>query len=243
MIKVGIYFDEGTIAAQVVDSLVAVSAELRPGYFSSEEEARSSEDVVADAGRFASFREANPEGYFLIGPGVLYSLNQKAKSPASLFLYCESPISIAQAHELFVAVSAARPSFGFAANSEEYRHRNRLSVSFDDSDIEAWVGRDPTKQVPGLYWMTLLSKRHCNEHGVDIVTLVNERGTHGTWLSEDLCVLTLFEKDEHWQTNAERLDDLCERYHPGIFSIRSIRKSAEKASDFIALQATLSKWK
>lgn len=48
--------------------------------------------------------------------------------------------------------------FFFAADRDEYEHRNRFKAEVGDSLVEAWVGRDLTRYLPGLYWRTMLPR-------------------------------------------------------------------------------------
>lgn len=112
------------------------------------------------------------------------------------------------------------PIFGYACAWGEYLHRNQIIVKLRTGTLEATLGRDLSKYMPGLYWLTLLSQSL--SHRVPLAELQ-------TAAIEDIALgggMRIFRFHDHpteWRERADTLDALCDRL-PGVFSIGAVRR-------------------
>ena len=70
--------------------------------------------------------------------------------------------------DFLIRMAPLHPIFGFACAQEELEYRNRITTKFGINTMESWVGRDPQKYIPGLYWWTLLPASLAEQHGISL---------------------------------------------------------------------------
>lgn len=228
---------------EAVAGVVSLPGSLRPTHFSEEEGIRSAEDRLSDRDAFDRFVNSHPEGFYLIGDGLLYDVSSANKDGlASVVLYAERVLTSGDAESIFRALATIEPVFGCAASEHEYRHRNKVIKESDGQALEAWVGRDAESYVPGLYWLTLLSRSHSRQVGLDLDALIREDGLRSKALTDDLVLVETCESANDWESCAARIDALCER-HAGIFSKRLVARDVKTARGLLDLRSILSRWK
>ncbi len=132
--------------------------------------------------------------------------------------------------------------FGHAGDTEEYKHRNRHYITIGINQIEAWIGRDLEKYIPGVYWYTLLSDELPSKHGVDLASLSAEAISTETLGDGSLHLLKFYENPEDWKDNAERLDKLCERTD-GVFSRKSVEAAVSDVTNYLEYSDIIADWR
>jgi hypothetical protein len=151
-------------AEDLLKRVLDLPDELRPVRFSSGEKVRSKDDVVDDENRFSKFVERNPAGFALFCDGLTYDVMLRV-SPKTLSCYLTKDAS--RAHTLLQHFLGKEFLFGFACDYEEWLFRNRLVKDVGSQRVESWVGRDTSKYIPGLYWLTAISKTLVAQHAAD----------------------------------------------------------------------------
>lgn len=236
MIEAGLEFD-GEID-RVLAAFIALPPPLRPAYFSHEEKIVDTGDRVDDQKRFAAFRARSQSGFFLLNEGVTYSLRFATGKP--LICDCFLDVQPEIAKQFLVRMSTARPLFGFACAPAEREHRNRVTVQQGSNKIENWVGRDTRKNVPGFYWLTLLSETLAKRHGVSSAAIEAVAHEHIA-LEDGQHLFRFYERPEDWQeTNA--VTELCASL-PGVFSIDEVKPQLSAAKNFLELNSMLRDWR
>ena len=235
MIEAGLEFDgeiDGVLAA-----FVALPSPLRPAYFSHEEKIVDTTDRVEDQRRFAAFRARSQSGFFLLNEAVTYSLRLATGKP----LICDCFIDVQPeiAKQFLVQMSTARPLFGFACAPAEREHRNRVTVQQGSNKIENWVGRDTRKNVPGLYWLTLLSESLAKRHGVPLAA-IEAVAQEDLALEDGQHLFRFYERPEDWQ-KTHAVAELCASL-PGVFNIEEVKPQLLAAKNFLELNSMLRDW-
>lgn len=232
--------EAGLVFLQSLDdaarSLATLPAPLRPVQFFADEDQRSADGMVSDATAFAAFIRANPAGFFMRGQGLSISLRAAGGQPTvcDVFLDMEPSAVV----DLMRAFAQLRPFFAFACEPAEREARNRLTVHQGVNRIEAWVGRDPRRGVPGLYWLTYLSASLMATHRLSTdqlepISLRTERFSDGGVLVQR------YAEPNQWLAGRP----LAEEELPGVFRINALREAAEKAKNFLELQLLLKPWR
>lgn len=236
MIEAGLEF-AGTVD-RVVTAFADLPGPLRPIHFSQEEQPASASDRIDDEKRFAAFAAESKSGFFLLGPGVTYSLRVATGKP----LVCDCFIDVAPkvAEKFLEHMSKAGPVFGFACAPGERERRNRVKVQQGSSAIESWVGRDTQKYVPGLYWLTLLPNALAERHGVPLAAL-NAVAQGHIELEGQQHLYRFYERPEDWQTTSA-VTQLCASL-PGVFDVQRVTPQISAAKNFIELNSLFQEWK
>jgi hypothetical protein len=237
MIEAGLEFDDRQVE-HVVSALARLTTPLRPAHFSHEEHVENGADRIENQARLSAFLAESKSGLFLLGKGITYSIRAAPGRPlvCDCFLDVEPEIAM----QFLVQMSASQPVFGFACAPEEREHRNRLATQQGVRRIEAWVGRDTKKYVPGLYWLTLLSDSLAKRHGVPVSALAAVAQEHvALGLGQHL--FRFYNRPEDWQRTSI-VADLCASL-AGVFDIEAVRPSVDAAKDFLELNLVLQNWK
>lgn len=156
--------------------LLGLPESLRPTHFNiGEDEPRVS---LTGLPKIPTVLQGQTLGYFLYGPGLIYDITPGAEG-ASLTCDLELPLGLVE--ELMIRLAVFRPLYGYAAAPEERLARNRVYHQLGINKIEAWVGRDPRKWLPGLYWLNLISEEMAARHKIPLDLLASARGNIGIW--------------------------------------------------------------
>jgi hypothetical protein len=236
MIEAGLEFD-GAID-RVLKAFVDLPASLRPVHVSHDEKPARDADRVADPKRLAEFVAKSKSGFFLLGPGLTYSLRIATGRP----IICDCFLDVApETAEHFLAhMSKAMPIFGFACMPSERERRNRVTTQQGASKIESWVGRDTQRYVPGLYWLTLLPEALLRQHDIPLSAVMAVARQH-TELENGQHLFRLYERPEDWQTTSAVAD--LSASLPGVFDVEKIKPQLATAKSFLELNALLREWR
>lgn len=237
MIEVGLEFEVGI--GEVLQAISQLPAPVRPVHYSKDESAPvSPRNVIADEARFKAFVAASPSGFFLLGPQVTYSLRVAQGKP----LLCDGflEVSPAAVWEFMQVMAMAGPTFGFACAPGERERSNRVVVLQGANRIESWVGRDTSRCVPGLYWLTLLPEALAARHGVPLDALAAHAAQH-LQPGAGIHLFRFYENPQEWQQVPSL--DLLRSSLPGVFDITALQSSLQAAKNFLELNSLLRKWK
>jgi hypothetical protein len=136
-------------------------------------------------------------------------------------------------------MTVADPMFGFLAAEEERFHRNRVVVKLGNNTIESWVGRDITKYVPGLYWITYLSYDLLRAHNLPVKPI--KAIAKETTESHAGLVVRLYDEPVQWK-HTKKIDDVCFSTN-GIFSIDRVKPLISLANNYVELSDLLNDWR
>lgn len=236
MLEAGLEFEDS--ADRVVMAFAELPLSLRPTHFSHEETVGSDTDRIEDRKRLTPFVAKRKSGFFLLGPGLTYSIRVASGRP--LVCDCFFDVSPELAKQFLEHMSRARPSFGFASAPGERERRNRIAIQQGANAIESWVGRDTQKYVPGFYWLTLLSSAFAKQHGIAISAVKAVAEEH-TELEGRQHLFRFYERPEDWQKTSS-VTELCASLS-GVFDIEKIKPQLSAAKTFLELNSMLRDWK
>lgn len=211
---------------------------LRPTHYGHDEGVKNDLDVVSSENRFKAFLNEATSGFFLYAEQTTYNVSVANGKETQLFIEC---VNSDDAGRLIRTLGLAGAEFGYAADFAEVKHRNRLVKKIEHGVHEAWVGRDWRRYLPGVYWLTLVSERLANSHGIPMNRLTGA-AIHAEKLGPDLVLLQFFDVPEDWGAHKAELDGLCTQT-TGVFSIDQVKPEFDKAKTFLETVAVLSKWK
>jgi hypothetical protein len=193
---------------------------------------------IGDADVFLQTFKMASIGVYLENSTVQYDLRRS--SPSTWIVDADlDAIPDAAMKDFLVRMAIAHPIFGFACAEEELEYRNRITTKFGINTMESWVGRDPRKYVPGLYWWTLLPASLAKQHGIPLSILVDAAQEH-IELEGEQHLLRFYEKPEDWQSAAF----MAELYRscPGIFDVEKLRPKLQGVETFLEINAILHDW-
>lgn len=232
MITATLYFENGVDVGGLVNDLQGLPEPIRPVYFAEDEGKIIKSNLLSNEGRFRDFQEENLTGFFLYAKNKsLFDVSTRRVGYAVITLWLAEGLPSELVVTFLRSLAGHKPVFGFACDEDEYDHRNRHYITIGKNHIEAWIGRKLEKYIPGVYWHTFLSDGLLTQHGVKLADLSVEAVTTETLGDGSLHLLKFFESPEDWQTNVERLDNLCERVS-GIFSRSSVEKAVAGITNF-----------
>lgn len=235
MLEAGLEFENDV--EQVVAALTTLPPTLRPVHFSHEEKVRSSVDRIEDQKRFAAFAGQSQSGFFLLAPGLTYSIRIAAGK--STVCDCFLEVEPLLAKQFLVQMATAQPVFGFACAPEEREHRNRVTTTQGANTIESWVGRDPQKYVPGFYWLTLLPEFLATRHGVPL-SAVEKVALEHLELEGGQHLFRFYERPGDWRS-VHSVAQLVSTLQ-GVFDIEKIKPQIAAAQKFLALNTVVKNW-
>jgi hypothetical protein len=213
---------------------------LRPIRYSSDESNSKGEGAIGDEEKFRKFMDRNKYGFFLFSPALKINVNLRPKN-GFCNVHIETVHDSLSEHDIVILMKALANSeavFAMACATEEYHYRNLYRREVGSSSFEAWVGRDLSRYLPGLYWLTVLSRRHASlvpriraALAVEVVPIGS-----GHWL------VKLFGKPETWPEHAPRIDDwLCS--NPDVFCKRRAEQQLDAAPNIAALSLVAQEWR
>jgi hypothetical protein len=254
MLFIKIFFPEDIYLQRVVDFLINCDEFFKPIYFNVTDRVRNKEDRIADKKRFDEFRQKNPNGYCLFTDYGYFNLRSIKGTNFSYSLSFYSKTSKAKMNKiaenirkLLEKMLEFNPIFGFAGNWEEYKHRNfiykKLMINFrgevQDASHEGFYGFNLKKELPGLYWYTIISKEMLKQHDINLDKITKEAALIKE--SNNCYLINFYEKYFDWQLNIEKLDGLC-RQEKRIFFIGDMKEDIKKVNSFKELDEQLKKW-
>lgn len=236
MIEVGLEFEGGT--DRVVAGLLGLPASLRPVYFSHEDKPACEANRVDDSKRFAAFVAKSASGFFLLGPGISYSVRVAAGKPT--ICDCFLAVGPQDAEHFLRHMAQSMPIFGFACVPGERERRNRVITRHGANTVESWVGRDTRKYVPGLYWLTLLPEDLARKHGVPLLALRAAARQHSD-LGRGQHLFRFYDRPEEW-LDTSTVADLCAKL-PGVFNIEEVKPLLATSNSFLEQNSLLRAWR
>ena len=143
-------------------------------------------------------------------------------------------------------MAALEPVFGFASAWDEYRHRNHLVSKIRyrsgvTGTSEQFIGRDTSKYVPGLYWLTLLPEALASRHDVPLAEVAKVALEH-TRLAGGQHLFRFHERPEDWAERRQALDEVCASL-PGVFNIADVKRLVAGVTDDGELDRIVSPWR
>lgn len=222
-------------------ALQALPSDLIPLRFSAEEGDELANGRVDDKHKFKAFTAKNEYGFFLFAERARYNVLLHSKRGFSSIVVDDDlrgRLTESDALLILNALASAGSDFVFAASSDEYHHRNRYSRRLGANQFEAWIGRDLQKYLPGLYWLTVLSKKHYDA----LPEVRNVPATTVTQLGPEHCLIKAFDDPGDWRQHADRLDKWLAT-QPEFFSKRRIQALLDDISDIAALSELVGEWR
>lgn len=175
-------------------------------------------------------------GYFLWSPNCLYEISITSDEVAIFAMSSEVRVI----EKLVADMAELEISFGYACASGEREHRNKISRKMDYGVHEAWVGRDRSKYMPGVYWMTILPVVMQQSLGVPVDAL-REIALDLSLLSNRNWLVKLYDAPDHWRLEASRIDVWC-AHTSGLFHKALADKELGGARNFIEASSALTRW-
>jgi len=229
--------------AKAIPSLISRFPEsIRPSHFGDSEEKSSPRYPLSVSGAKEVLQRRGKSGYLLFGEDITYSFRPATIGGfGELFVSGERTVSEAHALERLTHVMAdSGVEFGFVAKWEEHLHRNQYVYKLPNGSVEAWVGRDLSKYLPGLYWLTILRTYWATKYKIDKYNWPTPIKTLD--FGPRYLALQLFNQPEDWMKHAEQIDSLCEKSE-GIFSIRRARNQLGGAKNYIDFTQRVENWR
>lgn len=234
-IEVGLECAEGTFPLWA-RKLLELPKELRPTHHSISERGRRKE--IGDHEEFLASFSGKDLMPFMFRKGCGYFVSTATGRTDKFSADLSAPLSLVE--YFLTEMAALQPIFGYACLWEEYIARNRIYKRTESGLTEAWVGRDPTKQVPGLYWLTLLPEKLARQHGVPLKEIAAIALNHVT-LPGGQHLFRFYDRPEDWKTDT-RLKAAIGAIH-GIFDIERVLAEIEPIEKSVDLDAILRRWR
>ena len=242
MITCGLYFTAQLDTRTVLSILNELPKDLQPGFFSEEDRVTDKSNLTSELRAFESFQDDHPNGFFLIGQKVVIDISNPLDSMSRIYLYQTDNGIEEYFIDVLTAFSFAQPLFAFACESDEYDHRNRMHFKQGSSDIEAWVGRDIGKYVPGVYWLTMFSEFICRKHSIDLRALASNLNSEIVHESHGQILFKLFKDPRSWREHAGRIDRELNSVS-GFFNKKDVLAATEHADNTMDLLSALESWR
>lgn len=241
MVYASLSFGSGLTAPKaLVAALCALPPALRPTHHSiGEDDVRQPIDEATALVRLLETGGSR----FLWGRQVSYHVSPVVDLTCSAFFTKAASSQLVRA--FIERVATLESVFGYACAWEELLHRNRLFVQIDGGKggtSEDWVGRDHSKYVPGLYWLTLLPEALAERHGVPLAPV--SAALEHVDLGGGQHLFRFHDHPADWRKRIDAIDDLCAR-RSGVFDIQEVRGlvAAKAAKSFAELDDVLGPWR
>jgi hypothetical protein len=227
MLEVGIAFPEAAWE-QLIDRLFSVDVPFRATRTSSAE-------VGA---RIPCDRAVLRPNGILWAPDCQYSFRCRQHGVIEMVGHTENERGLL---DLFRALCEEKLIFGYACHAEEREHRNRVAKAMRYGLHEAWVGRDHSRYLPGIYWLTVISVETLSKLEVSADTLRNVSKDVSIFAKRNLLV-RLYDKASEWEGEAKRIDSWCKEA-PGVFSKDVVASALAGASTFADAEEIFATWR
>jgi hypothetical protein len=236
VLEAGLEFDEDLEA--VVAAFLRLPEVLRPMQFSSDEDTADAADRVDDTNRLTNFLKRGRSGFFLLGPGVTYSI--RIADGKNIVCDCFLDIGSERTIQFMEHMSKAKAIFGFACVPDEREEKNRISIQQGSNAIQSWVGRDTERYLPGFYWLTLLPEPLATRHSIPL-SKVKAVAKEEYDLESGQRLFRFYDHPEDWQ-KTPAVDELS-RSLPGVFDIEKVRHQLSSANGFLEVSSMLRNWR
>jgi len=224
-----------TALREVLEAFLSLPGELRPTHHRvGEDEPRL---PIGDIGAFCDTKIAKKSGFLLHAKRVSYDLNPLGEFP----IICNCfEIKENLAEKFLLHVAKARPTFGYCCTEEEEIRRNKFFGKIGINSIESWFGRDPEKNIPGLYWLTVIAEDLAKKHHVPLAALEAIALEHRV-LPGGVHFFRFYEKASDWLSN-KKVPELCASL-PGLFDIGTVTPQITDGMTYREYMEELRKWK
>ena len=239
---VGAYIFRDSLG-RAIRALSEMAGDIRPFSFSEDEAGKYGRGEVVDGVVSELFIKKNHAGFFLFSKSMRYNISLRNNSEiATIFVdSIVGDISFFLGADILRALSRGGLRFGFFCHNDEYIARNQYRTQVGSSVINAWVGRDFPRYLPGLYWSTVVAK----EEFFRLKINPDDLGApfDGAGFPDEFIFYRFFEMADDWVKNKAILDERC-RVTSGIFSILRIHQELALASkNFMQLSSILQQWR
>lgn len=239
MIIVGAYFksDQQT---ELVERLLKLPDPYRANRFGPSE--NRSSGALGAAGAYERFLAKNPQGHFLFAQRCRFDITSRFVSGYGTVFVDPAADGFEDegANTLFEWLAEAT-EFAFACQSSEYHSRNRICVTLGQNTVEAWVGRDLRKYVPGVYWRTAASADVVSRFS--LVRLANDLSNGEVQVSSrGRLYVRMGNASANWREWREAVGRACGK-HRGLFCVDDVLERVRGAVDHSGFSAILAEWR
>jgi hypothetical protein len=240
MVFVGAYIKSVSLDA-VFEQLLCLPDGYRPTHFGSSERKPARSNLI-NSPKFQEFAARNQQGYFLFAGKCRYDIT-------AVFLSGYGTVYVEPFDGGFEDDGATllfnclfgESCFIFSCQIPEYHHRNRVCVKTEKHSLEAWVGRDLGKYMPGIYWMTGVGAEVVNRLGLaDLAGLLSGSGARLD--DQGRLRVKMGACSADWKQWADQVGGLC-RKHPGVFSADQVLVQITPSMDYATLSGVLGQWR
>lgn len=227
----------------VLTGLAALPDGYRPTHYGNRERSAPAANKLSNTEKYRKFVEVNSRGHFLFAERCRYDLTMRFLSGyATLFV---EPLVLSfddnGARSIFECFSSVGTDFHFACQTSEYHRRNRLVTQLGESRVEAWVGRDLARYLPGIYWLTGVGGEVASR--LQLESLATD--FPGAMVSSAAAARVTLEmpgRSSEWGTWVNLVTEFNQR-HSGIFGIETVLSTISRAPhDYATLSTELAKW-
>lgn len=233
-IETALHFREADRVA-ALNAFCTLAPPLLPKRYSFDEDALG-KTLTKDALEGLATRQ---EGFFLRADSALYDFGSSING--RFVCNCWLQVQPNVIPGFLEHMLSAKPIFAFACHPEERLYRNRVTVKFDDKTLEAWVGRDPLKAIPGLFWITVIDQSLIDRHGVPVDTL-SPHAIEKSKSANGQYIFRFFDEPNSWKLVKTKIDTLCSSI-PGIFDINAVRNGMPRNARYLELSTYLAQWR
>jgi hypothetical protein len=219
--------------ADVLAAFLSLPGDMRPTHHRFGERGRR--NLIDDPSAFRTSMLGG-QSFYLVSQQGTYSFNPNADLPIDCSAYRILPAS---AHDYLAHMAGAGAIFGYCCADEEEMHRHYLRVEVKSGVMSAYYGRDIDRYIPGLYWLTLVSERLLEKHGVPIGVLENIALEHAD-LGGGIHLFRFYDRPEDW-TSSTAINEVLQSV-PGFFDLRKVRAGLTPGVDFEELARELRPW-
>jgi hypothetical protein len=211
-------------------ALLALEGGMKPREWSEWEDGKR----VSSEGMEMAIEE---KGGFLWAPLCEYDVT---KDKVGRFTFMLRSKEIHFVSEMFYVFVSLGLDFGYACMVEEREHRNRIIKRMPYGVHEAWVGRDFSLYLPGVYWLTVISERLLGELGIEFKIL--EKVSKSIRTVGGNVVLQLYDDPNGWAAHSVRLDAWCSDT-VGVFSKLRVEEQLTSATSFLEVSNVCGAWR
>lgn len=239
-----LYFVRDIEIMSLIEQLALLPYEIQPVYFSDNEEKFPKNNLISNKEKIFLFVEKNKLGFFVqTHNGTVIDITVDSIADyLSLTFYFNYSIESNEVWAIANHLTANKIFFGFACDYEEYLYRNQYVKTFQNNKVSAWVGRDFTAKLPGLYWCTFISQDLIDLHNINVDELPFESQKRINKNNYTVYFFNFFNSFREWKQNAKALDRFCE-INEGVFSIRNVHADVAEISNTLDFLDAISKWK
>jgi hypothetical protein len=221
--------------SSILSLVRSLPGNLRPTHFGDSESDRRRRKSVDDSEQFEKFFLKRTSGFLLFGSE--FECLASVVPNRTIRLSCSVGGASSNAEVVLKHFAAAGPIFGSACSPDERAAKNRAVFQFGANRLEAWVGRETAKYIPGLYWLTLLSSELSKRHGIELSQLERIALAHDV-VAPNQHLFRFGDSPQSWKAQGESVSGI-----PGVFDISRVYEAVGLKSNFIDVSAILDRWK